>query len=120
MEMTNSSGRPSSSMIVTIAVSVAIATTSVSAAGAAETCLAAPKGETPAGQHWFYRLEPGTKRHCWYLGAKAKISSREPTSSSTATAASIPSPSGNNAFAFSAGDARTEWSAPQTLTENDK
>jgi hypothetical protein len=33
----------------------------------AEECLSAPKAATPAGGHWRYRVERGTKRHCWYL-----------------------------------------------------
>lgn len=44
-------------------------------AAAANDCLAAPKPETPAGAHWYYRLEKGTKRKCWYLsdaGGKLK------------------------------------------------
>jgi hypothetical protein len=36
-------------------------------ASAAETCLEAPKGAAPAGQHWKYRLERGTQRKCWRL-----------------------------------------------------
>jgi hypothetical protein len=45
----------------------ALVTISGSAARAADDCLSAPKDETPAGQHWYYRIEHGTKRHCWYL-----------------------------------------------------
>jgi hypothetical protein len=40
---------------------------SLTAASAAETCLEAPKGAAPAGQHWKYRLERGTQRKCWRL-----------------------------------------------------
>jgi hypothetical protein len=36
----------------------------------AEECLTAPKASTPAGGHWRYRVERGTKRHCWYLAEK--------------------------------------------------
>jgi hypothetical protein len=36
-------------------------------AHAEDSCLAAPNGQTPQGSHWYYRLEHGTKRHCWYL-----------------------------------------------------
>ena len=36
----------------------------------AETCLTAPSGATPAGKHWRYRVERGSKRQCWYLGDK--------------------------------------------------
>jgi len=34
----------------------------------ADECLAAPKAATPPGGHWYYRLERGTRRKCWYLG----------------------------------------------------
>jgi hypothetical protein len=35
--------------------------------GTADDCLAEPKGDSPQGQHWYYRIDRGTKRHCWYL-----------------------------------------------------
>jgi hypothetical protein len=38
-----------------------------SAANAAETCLAEPKGAPPQGSHWRYRLEQGSQRKCWRL-----------------------------------------------------
>jgi hypothetical protein len=115
--MTNPSGRLSSTMMA-IAASVAVAT--IGAADAAEPCLTTPKTETPAGQHWFYRIESGTKRHCWYLGDEGKTSSRVPTSASARRAAPVPSPTSNKALARSTADARAEWQIPQALTENDK
>jgi hypothetical protein len=33
----------------------------------AENCLSSPKNETPAGSHWFYRIDHVNKRNCWYL-----------------------------------------------------
>lgn len=39
----------------------------VHAQAAADNCLTAPKDKTPEGSHWYYRLERGTKRQCWYL-----------------------------------------------------
>jgi hypothetical protein len=116
--MTNSSGRFSSTMMATIAVSVAVAT--IGAADAAEPCLTTPKTETPTGQHWFYRIESGTKRHCWYLGDKGKTSSQAPASASARQAAPDPAPTSNKALARSTADARAEWQVPQALTENDK
>jgi hypothetical protein len=116
--MTNSSGIFSSTMMATIAVSVAVVT--IGAADAAEPCLTTPKTETPTGQHWFYRIESGTKRHCWYLGDKGKTSSQAPTSASARQAAPDPSPTSNKALARSTADARAEWQTPQALTENDK
>ncbi len=41
--------------------------TNVRAQAAADNCLTAPKDKTPEGKHWYYRLERGTKRQCWYL-----------------------------------------------------
>ncbi len=45
------------------------APTTTSTTDAASDCLASPKGVAPQGQHWYYRLERGTKRQCWYLRA---------------------------------------------------
>jgi hypothetical protein len=62
------------------------ATTATSAT--ADECLAAPKATTPAGAHWYYRVEKGTKRKCWYLGdagAKTKkAATTAPAASETA------------------------------------
>lgn len=33
----------------------------------ADSCLSAPSGATPAGSHWYYRLDRVTKRQCWYM-----------------------------------------------------
>lgn len=32
---------------------------------ATDSCLAEPKGDTQ-GKHWYYHIERGTGRHCWY------------------------------------------------------
>src|SRR5450755_251073 len=68
--------------------------------GAADDCLTEPRGVTQQGQHWFYRIERGTKRHCWYLkddgekvaraataepSAPAKTTSQNTTSQNTAS-----------------------------------
>jgi hypothetical protein len=33
-----------------------------------EDCLAGPNAPSPAGSHWFYRIDHATHRKCWYLG----------------------------------------------------
>src|SRR5262249_6541778 len=33
---------------------------------AADECLTEPKGATSPGKHWFYHVERGTGRKCWY------------------------------------------------------
>ena len=35
----------------------------------ADECLAAPNSPAPQGSHWYYRLDWGTQRKCWYLRA---------------------------------------------------
>ncbi|MGJ4929830.1 hypothetical protein ACQR1I_27875 [Bradyrhizobium sp. HKCCYLS2038] len=83
----------------------AAVTIEFSPASAADECLAKPAG-TPAGKHWFYRVDRTTKKQCWYLGddrgthgaslTMRKLAShraREPLSSSAADAhAEIQSP----------------------------
>jgi hypothetical protein len=60
-----------------------------SAANAADECLSGPKATTPAGAHWYYRIEKGTKRKCWYLadegGKTKKAAAAAPTSADIAS-----------------------------------
>ncbi len=59
-----------------------------------DECLSGPKGVTPPGGHWYYRLERGTKRKCWYLadeGAKVK-SAAKPAASAPREAKSTEPP----------------------------
>jgi len=69
--------------------------TSETTASAADECLAAPKATTPAGAHWYYRIEKGTKRKCWYLadeGAKTKKTAAAAPVSSDAAEQEVPPP----------------------------
>ncbi len=34
---------------------------------AEDQCLSGPKGQSPAGYHWYYRVDRAEGRHCWYL-----------------------------------------------------
>jgi hypothetical protein len=66
-----------------------------SAAKAADECLAAPKAATPAGAHWYYRIEKGTRRKCWYLadeGGKTKKAAAPSPAASDAADADTPAP----------------------------
>ena len=47
---------------------LASVSTPISAAPAADECLAKPKGLAPAGKHWYYRTNRAIQRKCWYLG----------------------------------------------------
>lgn len=66
-----------------------------STAKAADECLAAPKAATPAGAHWYYRIEKGTKRKCWYLadeGGKTKKAATSASAASDTVEADAPAP----------------------------
>src|SRR5258708_16534167 len=54
-------------------------------AHAAGDCQTEPGSETRQGQHWYYRIEHGTKRHCWYLREEGERD--EQAASSEASAA---------------------------------
>lgn len=72
-----------------------LAAASHDVARAADDCLAAPKGETPEGSHWYYRIDRVSKRHCWYLrGEGEKLSqTAEPNPSAAAKPAASTAPS---------------------------
>jgi hypothetical protein len=59
----------------------------------ADNCLAGPKGTAPQGSHWYYRVERGTKRHCWYVGEeKGKVARATPAIASAAADSASPVP----------------------------
>ena len=64
-------------LIVPNAVVAALAVVSVIAVSAghaqAEDCLAAPNAASPAGQHWYYRIDRVKQRKCWYLHAPLHV-----------------------------------------------
>src|SRR5262245_11800658 len=34
---------------------------------AADDCITTPNAAPPQGNHWYYRIDRTTQRHCWYL-----------------------------------------------------
>src|ERR1700712_3905390 len=66
--------------------------TDVRAQAAADNCLTAPKDKTPEGKHWYYRLERGTKRQCWYLRAEDDKAARAAPQDSSAEEAADATP----------------------------
>jgi hypothetical protein len=68
------SNRTATFLIASVLAGACLGTVSPGVARAADDCLAAPKGASPEGSHWFYRIDHATKRHCWYLGQRDKHS----------------------------------------------
>ena len=65
--MSNRTAKFVSAVFASILATVALATVSVGATRAADDCLSAPNAPTADGNHWYYRIDRATKRHCWYL-----------------------------------------------------
>lgn len=66
---------------VVACLAVAASVTALANAANAADCLTERGPRTPEGDHWFYRLERGTQRHCWYLrSAGGKASQAAPAS----------------------------------------
>lgn len=86
----------------------------VGAARAADDCLLEPNGPTPQGKHWYYRLERGTGRHCWYFRGEDEPA-RAAATESTPTA-KAPSRNADMLAPRSIADARAEWPARPDVT----
>lgn len=67
-----------SAIFASILAGAPLATTSRGETVAADNCLSGPKGQTPPGSHWYYRIEHSTKRHCWYLREEGDNLSQAP------------------------------------------
>lgn len=103
-----------------------VITTSAEAAtpaaqAAADNCLSAPKGATPSGSHWYYRIDRTTRRQCWYLReesdtANDKFARAAPPASAPAAAEPAPSQQ-RTSSRKSVADARAEWVSQQPRAE---
>lgn len=117
--MTNRIVRFLPSIAVGVFASLPFATMPLSAAGAADECRISPKGAASAGQHWYYRIERGTKRHCWFLREEAETSSRAAASASTRPAAPAAIATSETTLTRADADAHAEMPPLQTSVEDD-
>src|SRR6185437_721657 len=64
------------------------------AAAAAPDCLAKPNGPATKGNHWYYRVERSSGRHCWYQHAidAARAAKNAPAQPHAAAEKPAPSP----------------------------
>jgi hypothetical protein len=81
---------------------------------ASDDCVTQPTGNTPQGQHWFYRIERGSKRHCWYLRGDAEKSSRVASSEKSSKDARKP----DGASQHSIADAHAELRSRARIEDN--
>jgi hypothetical protein len=85
---------------------------------AADNCLSSPKGATPSGSHWYYRIDRATKRKCWYLREESektddKFARAAPPESAPAQASPSAEAPARAETRKSFDDARAEWVAQQ-------
>jgi hypothetical protein len=85
-------------------------------APAADACLSGPKEQAPSGSHWYYRIERGTKRHCWYLGTQhdVRVQTAPSNVASTAPSAAPAAPKAEAAMPGTVVNAHAELAASQT------
>ncbi|WP_454629071.1 hypothetical protein [Bradyrhizobium cenepequi] len=93
-------------------------TESADSSKTADNCLSAPKGPTPAGGHWYYRLDRSSKRKCWYVREEnnkaAKAASAQQESPPPAETSTPPQPGAS--MSPSVADARAELTSPEPGT----
>lgn len=76
--MPSRTAKSASAIFAAILGMIPLTTASRSETAAPDNCLTAPKGDAPPHSHWFYRIEHGTKRHCWYLRGSEQLSQAAP------------------------------------------
>jgi hypothetical protein len=122
MHMPNRSAKFVSAIFASILAGVPLTTTSHGATVAADDCLSGPKGETPPGQHWYYRIDHSTNRQCWYLreegdkvsqAAPLQIAPQQAVPQKATPSAQPPAPQADPGMQRSVADARAEL-PPQT------
>jgi len=79
----------------------------------AAECLPEPGKDGTQGQHWYYRIEHGTKRHCWYLrGQDGKAAQVAPADESEPAPKAAAQTSANPPRSVE--DAHAEYPIPQS------
>jgi hypothetical protein len=116
--MQNRTAKFCTALAVTMVAGAAL--TALSAGPASAECLTGPKGATPAGAHWRYRIDHATKRNCWYLAGLKQAPAQESSEQAAAeepAAAPAPAPAKKPALPRQVSDARAELQIPPARTE---
>ena len=114
--MSHCQAKFASAILVGVLASFPLSTVFDGAASAADSCVTEPTGATPQGKHWFYRIERGTGRHCWYLRGEDEQPART-AAPETTTPAKTPSRNSELLAPHSLVDARAEWPAQPPLAQ---
>jgi hypothetical protein len=118
MRMSNVQAKLASAFLLSVAASAGLTAGPSSVARAADSCITEPKVDSPQGKHWYYRIERGTARHCWYLRGEDEASARTPVADPVATAKPAPQTTGNAPATRSLADARAEFTPKARVEDN--
>src|ERR1700744_3938583 len=116
MCMSNRTAKFAPILLASVAAGAVVVALPVRAVHAADNCLSEPKGDAH-GKHWYYRIERGTGRHCWYMRGEDDKSARSDTSSA-APAKRVASQQPDAAASRSFAEAHDEV-APRASTTDD-
>jgi hypothetical protein len=117
MRMSNVQAKLASALLLSVAANVGLTAVMVGAARAADGCITEPGADTPQGKHWYFRIERGSGRHCWYLRGEDEGSARTPVAEAVAPAKPPSRTTGNAPPTRSLADARAEY-APRARAED--
>jgi hypothetical protein len=108
--------RIASAIFVNVVVGIPLVMLARAETAPVDTCLASPKNETPAGSHWYYRIDHASKRNCWYLRQEGGgVAQAMPQASAPAPApAPAPQPTAKPSFS----DAHAELRPQATVRED--
>ena len=117
--MSNLEAKLASAFIVTAAIGLGALAAGLPehVATAADGCLTEPNDATSQGQHWYYHLERGTGRKCWYLRGEGEQSARADAPAAVPTRKPAPRRQ-DAATTHSIADARAEL-GPRTRVADD-
>jgi len=104
-----------SAIFIGVLVALPMSTVFGGAARAADDCLSEPNGQTPQGKHWYYRIERGSGRHCWYVRGEDEPA-RAAAPESTPTAKPVARNNADLIAPRSIANARAEWPTQQPAT----
>ena len=117
LRMSNVQAKLASVFLLSVAANVGLAAGLSGTARAADNCITEPRTDTPQGKHWYFRIERGSGRHCWYLRGEDEGSARTPVAESAAPAKPPSRTTGNAPATRSLADARAEY-APRARAED--
>jgi hypothetical protein len=105
--MSNVTTKVASTLLIGVAAAAVSTVLPLRSVNAADSCLTEPKGDAQ-GKHWYYHIERGTGRHCWYQRGEDDKSARSDDDDRQAASDKAPSRSLDPAAARSFADAHAE------------